>query len=123
VLDWEMATLGDPLADLGFLTATYAVPGDATGPLLGLGSVTATEGFPSRAGLVARYEAAAGRRATALGWYQAFALWKAAIFLEGSYGRMLDGTTDDPFFQQLQDGVPELAERGWACGHGSAELV
>ena len=44
-------------------------------------------------------------------WYSALALWKSAIFLEGSYKRRLAGTTDDPFFDTLEAGVPEIAER------------
>jgi aminoglycoside phosphotransferase (APT) family kinase protein len=120
-LDWEMATLGDPLADLGYLTATWAVPGDADGPLLGLTPVTALPGFPSRAELVARYEARTGRAATHLGWYQGLALWKAAIFLEGSYRRLLNGTTHDPFFETLVTGVPELAARGWELATGAEQ--
>jgi len=118
ILDWEMATLGDPLADLGYLTATYAVPGDSDGPLVALGAVTATEGFPSREELVDRYETTTGRVIPALAWYEALAMWKAAIFLEGSYRRLLHGTTHDPFFEQLRTGVPELAERGWALATG-----
>jgi aminoglycoside phosphotransferase (APT) family kinase protein len=51
-------------------------------------------------------------------WYQALALWKAAIFLEGSYRRLLAGTTDDPFFALLDVGVPKLAERAWDVARG-----
>ena len=48
---------------------------------------------------------------TDVAWYTTLALWKSAIFLEGSYKRRLAGTTDDPFFDRLKDGVPEIAER------------
>ena len=48
-----------------------------------------------------------------LRWYTALALWKSAVFLEGSYKRRLAGTTEDPFFDRLEHGVPELAERAW----------
>jgi aminoglycoside phosphotransferase (APT) family kinase protein len=121
VLDWEMATLGDPLADVGYLTATWAEPGDSTGPLVSLGAVTATQGFCSRAELMERYAAITGRAVEAIHWYQALALWKAAIFLEGSYRRLLRGTTHDPFFASLKTGVPELAERAWHLGNGAGE--
>ena len=47
------------------------------------------------------------------------ALWKSAVFLEGSYKRRLAGTTDDPFFDLLEDGVPEIAERAWRIAQGS----
>ena len=46
------------------------------------------------------------------------ALWKSAVFLEGSYKRRLAGTTDDAFFEQLETGVPSLAERAWATATG-----
>jgi hypothetical protein len=48
-----------------------------------------------------------------LRWYATLALWKSAVFLEGSYKRLLAGTTDDPFFKLLDKGVPELAQRAW----------
>ena len=48
---------------------------------------------------------------TAVPWYTTLALWKSAIFLEGSYKRRLAGSTDDPFFDRLEDGVPAIAER------------
>ena len=46
-------------------------------------------------------------------WYYTLALWKSAVFLEGSYKRLLAGTTDDPFFKLLDRGVPELAATPW----------
>ena len=51
-------------------------------------------------------------------WYQTLALWKSAVFLEGSYKRLLAGTTDDPFFKLLDEGVPEIARRAWEIAHG-----
>jgi len=113
VLDWELSTIGDPLSDVGYLTATYAVEGDHRDPLVRLGPVTAQPGFPDRDGVIERYARASGRDVGDLLWYEALALWKAAIFLEGSYGRLLNGTSDDPFFAQLEAGVPELAARAW----------
>ena len=65
------------------------------------------------AGSRERYARASGRDIGDLLWYEALALWKSAIFLEGSYGRLLNGTTDDPFFAGLEAGVPELAARAW----------
>lgn len=119
IFDWELATIGDPLADLGYLTATYAQPGDPDGTLFTLGAVTRQPGFPSREELIARYEERSGRSMGSVGWYQALALWKAAIFLEGSYKRRLAGTTEDPFFDLLATGVPELADQAWAVARSS----
>ena len=61
--------------------------------------------------LVARYEEHTGRSMSNVPWYTTQARWKSAIFLEGSYKRRLAGTTEDPFFARLTDGVPEIAER------------
>ena len=116
VLDWEMGAIGDPRADVGYLLATYAEHGGPPNPL-GTSPVTAEPGFPSKAELVAHYVERSGRDAEPLAWFEALALWKSAVFLEGSYKRRLAGTTDDPFFDKLEHGVPELADRAWetAC--------
>jgi aminoglycoside phosphotransferase (APT) family kinase protein len=111
VVDWEMATIGDPLADLGYLTALWAEPGEAVVGHLRLGGATSSPGFMSRRELVERYAAASGRNVEQLRWYQAFALWKLAVLLEGSYKRFLAGTTDDAYFLTLEEGVPELVAR------------
>jgi aminoglycoside phosphotransferase (APT) family kinase protein len=117
IFDWELATIGDPLADVGYLAATYAQPQDS-GTIFTLGAVTTQPGFPSRTELIARYEERSGRAMGDVAWYATLALWKAAIFLEGSYKRLLAGTTDDPFFQLLDTGVPDLAEHAWRVAHG-----
>jgi aminoglycoside phosphotransferase (APT) family kinase protein len=111
VFDWELATIGDPLADVGYLVATWSQPGDEESAVASLTTVTRTPGFPTREQLVARYEERSGRSMSDLRWYTTLALWKSAIFLEGSYKRRLAGTTDDPFFDRLEHGVPEIAER------------
>jgi aminoglycoside phosphotransferase (APT) family kinase protein len=109
ILDWEMATIGDPLADLGYMTAMWSEPTDPPNPVSDLSSVTRTSGFPDRAFLTARYAEKTSRPLDALSWYQVLAIWKAAIFLEGSYGRFSAGTTADPYFASLESGVPALA--------------
>ena len=109
VLDWELAALGDPLADLGYLTAMWAVAGEESNVMLDLTPVTRLPGFLTREELAARYAQRSGLDPAALGWYQALAVWKAAIFLEGSYRRYLAGSTDDPYFGRLGEGVPQLA--------------
>ncbi len=116
IFDWELATIGDPLADVGYLVATWAQAGEESADtmMFGLGAVTRRPGFPTREELVARYEERSGRSMTDLPFYATLALWKSAIFLEGSYQRRLAGTTDDAFFDRLEEGVPELAEAAWA---------
>jgi aminoglycoside phosphotransferase (APT) family kinase protein len=118
IFDWELATIGDPLADVGYFTATYAAPGDPETTLFSLNRVTTFEGFPSREELIARYEERSGRSMSDVRWYQTLALWKSAVFLEGSYKRLLAGTTDDPFFRLLDEGVPEIARHALAIAHG-----
>jgi aminoglycoside phosphotransferase (APT) family kinase protein len=114
VLDWEMATSGDPLADLGYLTAHWAEADDPPNPMLDLSSVTRDPAFPSRQNLADRYAERTGRSVDALPWYQVLALWKAAIFLEGSYGRLLAGASEDTYFQRLDEGVPALCRAALA---------
>ena len=114
IFDWELATIGDPLADVGYLAATWAQADDPVSTVTDLTSVTRRPGFPTRDELVARYEERSGRPMSDIRWYTTLALWKSAVFLEGSYKRRLAGTTDDPFFDRLKDGVPELAERARA---------
>jgi aminoglycoside phosphotransferase (APT) family kinase protein len=101
VFDWEMATIGDPLADLGYL-----------------GKVTRAEGYPTRAELIDRYESLTGRSMKELRWYTTLALWKSVVFMEGNYKRAIAGTTDDPYLKQFGEGVLELARQAEAVAHG-----
>lgn len=111
VLDWEMSTIGDPLADLGYLCTLYV---DRNDPSLGkfeLTSVTRDEGWPLRDDLVARYEERSGRSMSDIRWYQTLALWKSVVFMEGNYKRASSGQSDDPYVASFGDGVVELAQR------------
>jgi aminoglycoside phosphotransferase (APT) family kinase protein len=110
IFDWEMATIGDPLADLGYLTATWARPDGLKETMFDRMSVTHADGFPGRDELVELYEDRIGRSVSDLRWYQALALWKAAVFMEGNYKRLLAGTTDDEWLRGFGEGVPQLAE-------------
>jgi aminoglycoside phosphotransferase (APT) family kinase protein len=114
IFDWEMATIGDPLADLGYMTATWSQRDDPTGTTFDLTTVTHGEGFPTRDELVTRYEELSGRSMSDLRWYQALALWKAAVFMEGNYKRSVMGTTDDEYLKLFDKGVPMLAEAALA---------
>ncbi|HEX2296830.1 MAG TPA: phosphotransferase family protein, partial [Actinomycetota bacterium] len=112
ILDWEMSTLGDPLADLGWMVSFWREAGEDEGDVFSrTARVTALPGFRSRADLVERYAAKTGRDVSNLTWYQVLAVWKLAILLEGSYARHLAGMTDDPFFAEMEHGVPALAAR------------
>jgi aminoglycoside phosphotransferase (APT) family kinase protein len=119
ILDWEMATIGDPLADLGYLTATYATADAARTPME-LTSVTREPGYPGKDELIARYQEQLPVDVGALPWYQALALWKAAIFCEAMYTRWLHGERPgDTFAPTLELGIPALVE---AAGRFSGEL-
>src|SRR5262245_40652912 len=111
VLDWEMGAIGDPRADVGYLLATYAEPDGGANPL-GTSPVTAQPGFPSKAELVERYASRSGRDVEPLAWFEALALWKAAVFCEAIYGRYVRGelAAEDTRAARFELGVPYLAE-------------
>ena len=110
VLDWEMGAVGDPRADVGYLLATYSEPGGEVNPL-GASPATATEGFPTKSDLVERYRELSGRDVGPLAWFQALALWKAAVFCEAIYGRYVRGelAAEDANAARFELGVPLLA--------------
>jgi aminoglycoside phosphotransferase (APT) family kinase protein len=119
IFDWELSTIGDPLADLGYLTANYAEAHIDSGPLASMSAVTAEDGFPTRAAIVERYAARSGRDVDDIRWYQVLAGWKACVFLEGSYKRHLAGAGDDPFFASLDEVVPAIARYALSIAHAS----
>jgi aminoglycoside phosphotransferase (APT) family kinase protein len=106
VVDWEMATIGDPLVDLAWAMIFHPGPG-AT---MALG-MTGPEAFtldcvPPSDDLVDRYAARSGREVADVGWYHVFARWKLAIVLEGSYAKHLRGESDNQshaFFRRAAD--------------------
>jgi aminoglycoside phosphotransferase (APT) family kinase protein len=115
-----MATIGDPLADIGYLCMMWSEAGDPTSGLREhLGNVTRAEGFPTRAELIERYEERSGRSMSDIRWYTTLALWKSVVFMEGNYKRAIAGTTDDPYLRQFGDGVLELAGQAEAVAHGA----
>jgi len=111
IFDWEMSTVGDPLADLGWMISFWQETGDPTGVLDVQTAVTRLPGFQPRQDLLERYRERTGRALTDIVFYTALAVWKLAVLLEGSYARHLAGVTDDPFFAELEEGVPALARR------------
>jgi aminoglycoside phosphotransferase (APT) family kinase protein len=122
VVDWEMSTIGDPLADLGWTLYFWRDPGD---PEIGLrvASVTDQDGFLRRHDLLHRY--AEGRddlTEARVAWYVTLAGWKIAIIMEGSYRRFLGGITDHPAFAQLETAVPALARRAAQAMRGELTL-
>jgi aminoglycoside phosphotransferase (APT) family kinase protein len=110
IFDWEMATIGDPLADVGYMISHWRQHGDPP-TRFNLQTVTEQPGFPTRRELVERYARASGRPVNDLDWYIVLAVWKSVIFMEGNYKRALAGATDDPYLQTFGDGVLQLAGR------------
>jgi aminoglycoside phosphotransferase (APT) family kinase protein len=111
VLDWELCTLGDPLADVGILLAYWVDRTEDTS--LALNAATTAPGFPTRAELAERYAAQSPLDLSELDYYVAFALWKLACIVEGVYVRFASGAMgkqDDSseFFAQM---VIDRAER------------
>jgi aminoglycoside phosphotransferase (APT) family kinase protein len=111
VLDWEMATLGDPLTDLGYLTATWTDSDSLPHPLQ-LSPVSSRPGFLNSHDLAATYAERTDADLRPLPWYQALALWKGAIFCEAIYTRWLRGERplDTTFGPSLEHGVPALLD-------------
>jgi aminoglycoside phosphotransferase (APT) family kinase protein len=119
IFDWELSTIGDPLADVGYLTVTWVEQDDPEDTMFAnLNAVTRRQGFLTREQLIARYEERSGRSVSALNWYQALALWKAAVFMEGNYKRFQAGDSDDDYLGLFDRGVPMLAEKARQIAHG-----
>ena len=89
VLDWEIATLGDPLADFAYSINTWAEPAD--GLTFGDDPATVLPGFPNRQDLIDRYQRATGCDLSNLAYYRAFNAWKSACVLLGVYARYRAG--------------------------------
>jgi aminoglycoside phosphotransferase (APT) family kinase protein len=113
ILDWEMATLGDPLADLGWLLSYWPQPDDSAERLAGWRVVTVEPGFMSRREIVARYEERTRRYARAIDFYEIFGLYKNAVIIEGIYARFVAGQTRDERFADFGKRVEMFAAAAW----------
>jgi aminoglycoside phosphotransferase (APT) family kinase protein len=115
ILDWEICTLGDPLADLGLLLVYWAEPGDGDPALVGV-APTAVPGFARRSDLLARYAALTGRDVSQISYYRAFGYWKLACILQGVHVRYAGGAAagDRTGVDQFAAHVGRLGERALA---------
>jgi aminoglycoside phosphotransferase (APT) family kinase protein len=102
VVDWELCTLGDPLADVGMLIVYWSEPGDELMPLFE--APTIAPGFPNREEVRDRYAAASGRDLSEIDFYVALAWWKLAIILQGVYARFSAGQ-----YGEAEEGIDEFA--------------
>jgi aminoglycoside phosphotransferase (APT) family kinase protein len=117
IVDWEMATIGDPLLDLGLALAFW---GEERPPLPGfprIQAVSRVSGSPSRQELADRYARASGRSVEHLPYYLALAFWKLAAIVEGAYAQLLGGRQDTDYARNLEHDVPALLEEAAGfCG-------
>lgn len=123
VFDWEMATLGDPLADLGYTLIYWADPEDVIDPA-SIGSVatfTQLPGFLRRAELIEAYAQRSGRDVATIDFYQVLALYKLAIIAEGIYARFLQGKTLGEGFAGMMRPTAALASRALAIADASPD--
>jgi aminoglycoside phosphotransferase (APT) family kinase protein len=114
VLDWEMSTLGDPLADLGALLAYWSEESDADVLVAAriMPPVSAASGFPSRAEIVARYAERTGLDVSDVYWYQAFAFFKLAVVCQGIAARAAAGAMVGAGFEEAVRVVEPLVMAG-----------
>jgi aminoglycoside phosphotransferase (APT) family kinase protein len=111
VIDWELATLGDPLLDLGWLVATWP---DESGKGAGTIHVTPWDGFPTAQALVARYRAGSDRDMSRLDWYVALASYKLAVLLEASHARACAGRASRDIGDRHHASALRLVQQGLA---------
>jgi aminoglycoside phosphotransferase (APT) family kinase protein len=117
VLDWEMSTLGDPLADLGILLG-YWSQADDDGPrreALVVPAATVLDGFPTRAEVAELYAARTGLDLEPLPWYVSFAAFKLAVVCAGIVARVRGGAMVGPGFDGIEDRIGPLVEIGRAA--------
>jgi aminoglycoside phosphotransferase (APT) family kinase protein len=108
VLDWEMSTLGDPLADLGLFLVYW---GQADAQVIATGAgIDPARGFLTREAVIDRYASATGTALDSLDWYEAFAAYKLAIIVAGIHARYLMGKTLGEGFDSMGDMIARLAE-------------
>ena len=119
VLDWELATLGDPVADFSYLAMQWVMPADGGAGLGGLD--LARLGVPSLEDIVARYSERSGVAVEAnLNWYFAYNLFRLAGIVQGIKKRLIDGTASHSNAAEIAAKVPTLAKAAWSFAQQTA---
>ena len=113
VLDWDMSTRGEALADLGYLLALWAEPGEEIGAPHGR-MPTWRAGFPTRREAAQRYAQRSGDSLDGLHWFVTFNVFRYAVILQQIYVRYVRGQTHDERFAQFGEAVNQLTARGLA---------
>jgi aminoglycoside phosphotransferase (APT) family kinase protein len=111
VLDWEMATVGDPLVDLGLILCYWSQPSDPGGTKA---SLTSQPGWFTRDELIGRYAERTGRDLSLINYYEVFALFKLAVVLQQIYVRFHRGQTQDERFRHFDKRVHNLIQQAAA---------
>jgi aminoglycoside phosphotransferase (APT) family kinase protein len=111
VVDWELSTLGDPLADLATWLTYWTGHDEAGQPLVVGAGVPTLPGFPTADEVARRYAAVTGRDVTGLGYYRAFTDFRLAVIAEGVHARYLAGIASGAGYDRAGDAVPLLVER------------
>ncbi|MES2258433.1 MAG: phosphotransferase family protein [Pseudomonadota bacterium] len=108
IVDWESATIGDPLLDLGWMLAGWQEAGEEAS----FASYIDWNGFPTRRELAERYAAATGLSLQHLGYYMALAMFKLGIIMEGAYSRYVKGKSTLALHAKMEHDVPMMIARG-----------
>jgi aminoglycoside phosphotransferase (APT) family kinase protein len=114
VLDWELCTLGDPLADLGLLMVYWTRPDDG-GPVMATGHATSLDGFLEREELLERYSSLTGSAVSDIDYFIALGYWKLACILEGIYTRYAAGVMGDDGVMDANRFAEQAVELGQAA--------
>jgi aminoglycoside phosphotransferase (APT) family kinase protein len=109
IVDWEMATVGDPLLDLGWVVNGW--PDDTSGTEPGVISYVDYTGMPTKDELLDHYATASGRPVDEIDYYVILARFKLAIVLEGGYARVVAGEADNPKMAMFGNVVLEMARK------------
>lgn len=116
VLDWELATIGDPLFDVGYFLASVPETGTTRTPTAEFGTAMCEDGYPSRQELADRYAHRTGRDLSDLDWYTVLALWKLAVLYEYGRRRAVRGIGDEYYAD------PNLVRSFLEAAHSTAGL-
>jgi len=108
IFDWDMATLGDLLVDLGTLLNYWPDPADPSEAQRASYPGLTRMGLPTRAEITARYAALAGVDVAAVRWWEAFALWKTVVVVQQLHRRWVRGESTDPRMERIADRIPSL---------------
>src|SRR4029077_4364155 len=110
IFDWDMATLGDPLIDVGTLLNYWPDPADPAHASRASDPGLTEMGLPTRAEITARYAARTGADVAAVRWWEVFALWKTVVVVQQLHRRWVRGESTDPRMARIADRTSALID-------------